>query len=67
MDLYKKMNQPGYQRTKGKMTELIKPWKIMEPGFLDLEKWHNLPTDIGQQYVDFAGGGGGYYGGILIK
>lgn len=63
---YKKMNQPVYFRSRKKMLELIKPWKVLEPGFLDLERWHNLPSDVNIDVVKFDKGGG-FYGGILIK
>ena len=48
------------------MLELIQPWKVIEPGLIDLEKWHNLPTDVNIDVMKFDEGGG-FYGGILIK
>jgi hypothetical protein len=65
-DLYKNMNQPFYSRPQKEMIELIKPWRVMEPGFQDLEKWHNKPSAFTEKYIALYGGGG-FYGGFLIK
>jgi hypothetical protein len=46
IDAYKDMKAPFSLRTKAKLLELIKPWKVKEPGFLPLEKWHDLAPTI---------------------
>lgn len=67
-DAYKNMNQQIYFRSQKKIKELIKPWKILEPGFLSLERWHDLPESIKENVINFnLDKGGGFYGGFLIK
>jgi hypothetical protein len=65
-DLYSKIGQPIYVRTKEKLVELAKPWKIDEPGILPLDEW----IDIEKVYTDEERseyGGQGFYGVIFKK
>lgn len=67
IDSYKKMKQPISFRSKEKMKELIKPWRISDPGFLNLEEWHKKPSFYTEATAQLVGSGSGFYGGFLEK
>ena len=67
IDAYERMNQPFFFRSKEKMAELVKPWSILDPGFLNLEEWHKMPSKYSKEAVELFGSGIGFYGGFLIK
>lgn len=65
-DLYAKIGQPIYVRTKEKLVELAKPWNIDQPGLLPLDEW----IDVEKVYIDEEKdeyGGEGFYGVIFKK
>lgn len=68
-DIYAKMGQPLHLRPNERLQELIKPWKVDEPGFLALEKWIGLSgdqqSDANETFT--AGEGAGTLGAILRK
>lgn len=66
INLYKSMNQFMGIRSKKKFIELIKPWKLEEPGFLPLEKWIKMSPEITEDTIKTFGGGGPF-GGFLTK
>ncbi|MBN2535844.1 MAG: SAM-dependent methyltransferase [Spirochaetales bacterium] len=67
IDSYRKIKQPFFFRSKEKMKELIKPWKISDPGFLNLEEWHKMPSFYTEATAQLIGSGSGFYGGFLEK
>ena len=66
LELYKKINQPLYPRPKEKMLELVKPWKLDDPGAMLLEDWVDVKTKVTEK-VKQTWQGGGFYGAILKK
>ena len=60
------MNSPIYFRDKNKFIELIKPWKIKDPGFLHLEEWYDRSPTLAKDLIGFAEGEG-IFGGFLEK
>lgn len=65
IDLYTSMNQYVGVRTKSMFKELIKPWKVEEPGFLPLEKWIEMAPSISDETHKSLGGG--LFAGFLKK
>lgn len=63
--IYKSMNQPLYLRSKQTLSELVKPWTIIDPGFLPLEKWTGVAEQVSKESIDFLGSGA--IGGFLKK
>ena len=66
LEIYKKLNQPVYSRSKKKMLELIKPWKVDDPGIMLLEEWVDVKTKVTEELTS-KWKGGGIYGAILKK
>ncbi len=66
LEIYKKLNQPVYSRKKEKMLELIKPWKVDDPGIMLLEDWVDVKTKVTEELTG-KWQGGGIYGAILKK
>ncbi len=66
LELYKKLNQPVYIRSKEKMLELIKPWKVDDPGMMLLEDWIEVKTKVTEN-LKGTFQGEGFYGAILKK
>ena len=65
-ETYKNMGQPVSVRGKTKLIDLIKPWKVCEPGPLTLEKWIDLPNSkISELQIEVMGGD--LYGLIVAK
>jgi len=64
-EIYKNI-QPMYIRTKEKMADLVKPWRIVEPSFQPLEEWLDLENKITALEAK-EWGGGGFYGLFLEK
>lgn len=64
--LYKQMNMIGDARSKKELIELVKPWKVKDPGFLTIEEWRGLSPVVTQEAID-TWGGRGHYGGFLVK
>jgi hypothetical protein len=48
-DMYEKMGQPAFLRTKDTLSKLIQPWKIREPGFRDLEDWVGVKGGVAEE------------------
>jgi hypothetical protein len=59
ISLYEKVGQPGYARTLKRLTELISPWKVREPGFKPLEEWFEMKKVVGEKTE-------GTFGGLLM-
>lgn len=66
MDTYKNMNQYIGGRSKVELKKLITPWQIKEPGFMTLEEWLGWDPSVTNDVIK-SFGGGGFYGGFLIK
>lgn len=66
LELYKDLNQPFYPRKSEKMLELVKPWKVDEPGMMALENWVDLETKLPREEKD-KWQELGVYGAILKK
>lgn len=64
--MYGSMGQGGELRSKDKLIELAKPWKVSEPGLLLIEEWLNDAPFISNESIR-TWGGGGIFGGILEK
>jgi hypothetical protein len=54
--LYEKVGQPVYTRKLQRLTELIHPWKLREPGFKPLEEWFEMEKVIGEKTETTFGG-----------
>jgi hypothetical protein len=65
-ELYAKIGQPIYIRSKNKLLEMAKPWNVDEPGFQTLDKWIGMGETVTQQEKT-AWGGKGFYGVIFSK
>jgi hypothetical protein len=65
LDLYQKMGQPSYMRTLDTLKKIIHPWKVREPGFLDLEEWVGVNAGIAEKTQKVMGLT--YSGAILEK
>lgn len=66
IEYYNNIGQSTYQRPKKELLELVKPWKVEDPGFQQLDKWVDVRTDAIKQAVE-KWGGGGLIGAILVK
>ena len=42
IDIYQKMGEPLYFRPREQILELLKPWKIEEPGLMHVEQWLDM-------------------------
>jgi len=64
-NLYKQMGQPVYSRTRSEARDLMKPWRVEDPGFMPLEDWLSMEQRVHQETMEKFGSN--LYGGILIK
>ncbi|NOY08413.1 MAG: hypothetical protein GXP33_06200 [Spirochaetes bacterium] len=64
-DIYNKLNQPIYPRSKKRMLELIKPWKVDDPGMMLLEDWVDIETKVTEKMKDTWHAQGTY--GVILK
>lgn len=64
IELYRSMNTNAELRSKEELIDLVKPWKLKEPGILPMEKWRGLSDTLKETE---KWGGGGIMGGFLIK
>jgi O-methyltransferase involved in polyketide biosynthesis len=65
-ELYAKIGQPIYIRSKDKLLEMAKPWNVDEPGFQTLDEWIGMGETVTQQEKT-EWGGKGFYGVIFSK
>jgi O-methyltransferase involved in polyketide biosynthesis len=65
-ELYAKIGQPIYIRSKDKLLEMAKPWNVDEPGFQTLDEWIGMGETVTQQEKT-EWGGKGFYGAIFSK
>ena len=56
-------------RSKKCFAELVKPWKLEEPGLLSIEEWIGVLPKVTFEMTKFTGGDGGFggFGGFLYK
>ena len=66
MELYKIFGQPFYPRTLKKLRALLKPWSVIDPGFMHLEEWIEMEKTVTEETKE-AWSWGGIYGVILEK
>ena len=67
-DLYAKIGQPIYIRTKDRLMEMARPWQIDEPGLLSLDEWIGMGQAAREEAVgEWGGSEKGFYGVILKK
>ncbi len=66
-DIYKNLRQPIFLRTNARLQDLVRPWRVTEPGFQLLEEWYSLKA--AKKVVKEAAEtlGGEILGGILVK
>ncbi|MBN2009857.1 SAM-dependent methyltransferase [candidate division KSB1 bacterium] len=64
-DAFAKMGSPFYWRTQKKFQELIKNWKVVEPGYQEFEQWLNIPGLVTE--AEKLQTGGPWYGVIYEK
>ena len=48
-DIYEKIGSPMTFRTLDTLKELIRPWKLKEPGFLPLEEWFGMKAEVAEE------------------
>ena len=65
-ELYARIGQPIYIRSKEMLLEMAKPWNIEEPGFQTLDRWIGMGQTVTQQEKT-EWGGKGFYGVIFSK
>jgi len=65
-ELYAQIGQPIFIRSKEKLFELAKPWKIDDPGYQTLDEWIGMGKAVTQQTTS-EWGGEGFYGVIFRK
>ncbi|MBU2552150.1 MAG: SAM-dependent methyltransferase [Proteobacteria bacterium] len=67
-DLYAKIGQPIYNRTKERLMEMAAPWQLDDPGLLSLDEWIGMGQSARVEAVEAWGGSEkGFYGVILKK
>ncbi len=47
--LYEKLGQPIYLRSQKTFESLLKPWKVMKPGYLPLEDWVGVKGGVAEE------------------
>lgn len=62
---YEEVGQPIFYKPLNEFAELIKPWKIAEPGMKKLEEWLEMSTDVSETIEQEWQGAGAIYGGFL--
>lgn len=66
LQYYKEMKQPIFMRSQKSLKNLIKPWKIKEPGLQTLEKWLDIVSlNVSEDFMEETGVT--MYGGFLEK
>lgn len=63
---YSKMSQPFYWKTREKIEELIKPWKLVDPGFQRVEDWIDLKSTVSDE-MHTTYQSGGMFGAFFVK
>ncbi len=63
--IYEKSGQRMYLRPLEKTLELIKPWKVDEPGVMLLEKWVEMETKVSEKVKESWGSGA--MNGMILK
>ncbi len=64
LKLYEQMGQPGYRRTRAKLEELTRPWKVAAPGVMLLEDWISVNKDVAE---DTTSAFGGVLNGMILE
>jgi len=49
LNIYKRLGEPFKLRTLDTLKELIRPWKVREPGFRPLEDWVDLKAGVAER------------------
>jgi hypothetical protein len=49
LDIYAKIGQPMTFRSLNTLKELIRPWKLKDPGFLPLEEWFGMKAEVAEE------------------
>jgi hypothetical protein len=65
-DLYAKIGQPIYIRSKTKLQEMAKPWNTDQHGYKTLDEWIGIGENVTEEEMN-QWGGRGFYGVILYK
>jgi hypothetical protein len=66
MKIYEKLGQPAYLRNRKKLEELVRPWKVLDPGYRPIEEWVGVSANLIQEMRD-AGSPFEIMGAILGK
>jgi len=65
---YAEMGSPMYVHSLEQLQRILHPWRVDEPGFIDLLSWHSLNTDtLSPDELKIWGAAGGGYGTYLVK
>ena len=68
LDTYAKMGTPAFVRSLEEYVELLKPWRVDEPGLVPLLEWHGLDSsDMSELDITMFGTAGAGYGAYLVK
>jgi len=65
IDIYERSGQPMHLRTLERTLELIKPWKVDEPGVMFLEKWVEMEATVAEKTNEIWGSGA--LKGMILK
>jgi len=65
VEIYEKSGQPMYLRPLEKTLELIKPWKVDEPGVMLLEEWVEMEARVTENVKESRGSGA--LNGMILK
>jgi hypothetical protein len=63
--IYEKLGQPMTHRNLSTLKELVRPWNVMEPGFLKLEEWIGMKAVVAEETEKASGYS--FKGAILEK
>jgi len=64
LKLYEQLGQPGYRRTRAVLEDLIRPWRVVEPGFMLLEDWISMKKEVAE---DTKSSFGGVLNGVILE
>ncbi|UCB45267.1 MAG: SAM-dependent methyltransferase [Spirochaetota bacterium] len=63
--LYKQLGQPIFWRTKKRLSELVKKWKVTDPGYQAMEKWVDIDWGVSDEVKKGFGATSGY--GVILE
>ena len=64
-EIYKRVGQPLYLRSREETLELVKPWQVDEPGVMFLEKWVEMEATVSERVKEKWGRGA--MNGMILK